>query len=318
MLSLNDMNALSEIFFPGNMRRLSEIKSGNRKFAYYTTSDTAKTIIQNREIWLRNATVMNDFSEISYGLSLMMNALSGTSGQKFRDAANTVFSDVTDKIFPLLHQRQSHWRLETYLSCLSLHKSQEDLNGRLSMWRAYGDVALIVNNTPLTVVTDRLGVFSIPVQYLDQTGSETRLQTVAQAISDNADFIRGFGEEAFVNIIVSMVFLAAIGTKHPGFSEENEWRIYFRPTEHPNTILSKKVVVIDGVPQEIWALPLRNDPLNGLHSADIPSLLDRIIIGPTPYPHVSARAFVGLLEQAGVNDATRKVIVSDIPLRTRK
>jgi hypothetical protein len=42
--------------------------------------------------------------------------------------------------------------------------------------------------------------------------------------------------------------------------------------------------------------------------------LDRIIIGPTEFPHVSFKAFVDVLEELGVVDASKKVVVSDIPL----
>ena len=317
MQSNHEINALAGIFLPGNIEKFAVVESNNKKFACYTTADTAMKIIENEEIWLRNATVMNDFSEIAYGLALMTRALSGPSGDIISTAANKVFHGVMNKVIPLLSELERHWRVETYLSCLSLHESSEDQNGRLSMWRAYGDVALIINNTPMTAVTDRLGVYSTPVYYLDQIGAEERLRQVAQAITTNLNFLRNLGEQNFINNTVFMVFLAAIGTKHPGFSEEKEWRIFFRPAEHPNTILTKRVVVIDHVPQEIWALPLRHDPDNGLHRADIPSLLDKIIVGPTPYPHVSARAFVEILERAGVEQATSKVVVSEIPLRTR-
>ena len=159
-----------------------------------------------------------------------------------------------DKVDPILDQWVRNWRVETYLSCLSLHESSEDRNGRLSMWRAYGDVALVIKHTPLTAITDRLGVYSTPVNYLDLDDSNRRLQTVTKAVSDNAGFLRGLGEDTFLQHIIFMVFLAAIGTKHPGFAEEKEWRIYFRPAElqNPKTILTKKVVVINGVPQEVW------------------------------------------------------------------
>lgn len=308
---------LSEIFLPGNLAKLDAVESENRRFAYYTTADTAMKLIENKEIWLRNATVMNDFSEIAYGLDLMRRALSGPSGGSFIKAASNVFPGVMDKVFPQLSQIERHWRIETYISCLSLHEPSEDQNGRLSMWRAYGDVAIVVNNTPMTVVTDRLGVYSTPVHYLDQSGVDERLRKVAHAIAVNHDFLQQRGEQEFISNTVSMVFLAAIGTKHPGFSEEKEWRIFFRPAERPESILTRRVTVIDRVPQEIWALPLRHDPDNGLHRADVPSLLDRIIIGPTPYPYVSAHAFVETLERAGVENASTKVVVSDIPLRTR-
>ena len=69
MQSSHDIIALADIFLPGHMDRLSEIKADNKKFAYYTTADTAVKIVKNQEVWLRNATVMNDFSEIAYGLS---------------------------------------------------------------------------------------------------------------------------------------------------------------------------------------------------------------------------------------------------------
>ena len=83
-LLIRDMNALIDIFCPGVTGKLSEVVSDNRRFAYYNSADTAKSIIENQQIWLRNATVMNDFSEISYGLSLAMNSLSGPYGDDFR------------------------------------------------------------------------------------------------------------------------------------------------------------------------------------------------------------------------------------------
>ena len=318
MESSEAINDFFRIFYPGYLNHIFEVESNNRRFAYYTSADTAKMIIENEEVWLRNATVMNDFSEISYGLNLTMGALSGPVGENFGNAVNAVFPDVMDKVKTGLNQWVKNWRLETYLSCLSLHESSEDRNGRLSMWRAYGDIALIIKNNPLTSITDRLGVYSIPVNYLAENDCKRRLGTITKAISDNTRLIRGTGVDTFVNNIIFMVFLSAIGTKHPGFSEEKEWRIYFRPAEQPKTILTKKVVVINSVPQEVGVLPLKHDPDNGLHHADIPSLLDSIIIGPTAYPYVSARAFVALLEKAGVHNASRKVVVSDIPLRTHR
>jgi hypothetical protein len=47
----------------------------------------------------------------------------------------------------------------------------------------------------------------------------------------------------------------------------------------------------------------------------IPELLDRII-GPSSFPWPLYDAFVSVLKDAGVAEAQRKVIVSDIPLRT--
>ena len=308
---------LWEIFCPGDIEKLTEIRTRNRKFAYYTSADTAKKIIQNNEVWLRNATVMNDFLEISYGLDLSKKALDSESGKMFIEAANSVFHSIVEDFLPQFFHWDKRLPNVTYLSSLSLHDNSENQNGRLSMWRAYGDIALIINNTPLMTESSQLGVFSTPVHYLGQREFDIRLDAVTRAINQNKEFLSEIGKEYVREYISSMFFLAAIGTKHPGFKEEQEWRIYFQPEQNMDYALSREIVAIDGVVQEIWKLPLKHDPVNGLEHADLPSLVDRIIIGPTPYPDVSQQAFVRLLEDAGVADAANKVVVADIPLRTR-
>ncbi len=100
--------------------------------------------------------------------------------------------------------------------------------------------------------------------------------------------------------------------------KKKEWRIYFQPECFPENILNREVVTIQGVMQQAWKLPLQHDPDHGLHHADLPGLMDRIIIGPTPYPEISYHAFVELLDQAGVENAGDKVFVSGIPLRMRE
>ena len=206
MESSKEMNDFFRIFYPGYLNHIFEVVSKNRRFAYYTSADTAKMIIENEEVWLRNATVMNDFSEISYGLNLTMGALTGSVYESFGNAVNAVFPDAMDKVKTQLNQWVNNWRLETYFSCLSLHESSEDWNGRLSMWRAYGDVAIVIKNTPLTSVTDRLGVYSIPVNYLAENDSKRRLETITKAISDNTRLIHGTGVDTFINNIIFRVF----------------------------------------------------------------------------------------------------------------
>ena len=315
MTTVDSTDTFLRIFQPGYQESISELTSENGRLAYYTDADTALKIISNGEVWLRNATVMNDFSEIAYGLELTMRALSGRAGKAFERAADEIFPGAMATAKDLIGRLQNDWRFETYITCVSRHKSAEDQTGRLSMWRAYGDTALVVRNTPMSASTDDLGVYSIPVNYFTPRDCEDRLEKVTEAIRDSQHFLRQHGKDTFINHIVWMVSLSAIATKHPSFAEEEEWRIYFRPAEQPDTILEKRAVVIAGIPQEIWVLPLRHDPEHGLHFADISSLLDRIIIGPTAHPYVSYRAFVTALRNAGVNDAEKRVMVSDIPLR---
>ena len=306
------------IFSPGDSEQVSEVVTEAR-LAYYTTANTAKQIIENKEIWFRNALLMSDYSEIQYGLDLMKAAMSGPAGKRFRDTVNGLFPDAVERAGRMLDPHIQNWRHETYLSCWSLHDDAEDQNGRLSMWRAYGDIALVVRNHAFHAFGDQSGIRSLPVHYFSLGKCEDRLERVAESIASNASSIQEGGRRKFETDLAFMLSLAAIRTKHPGFAEENEWRVWFRPTDaqDPKAALEERVVVIAGVPQKVWVLPLRHDPDKGLHHADIDSLLDRIIIGPTAYPYVRASAFLALLEKAGLTDAKSKVVVSEIPLRAQ-
>lgn len=307
----------NEIFNPGLIEQSVAVAAEGKRFVYYTSADTAMKVLCNQELWFRNAIVMNDFSEISYGLELIRSVFSGPEGKRFRDAVEDIFNGTIEKADELLSGWESDWRLETYIACVSLHDPKEDTRGRLSMWRAYGDTALVVNNTPMTAVTDLLAVFSVPVLYLSEDELTEYLSGITNSILINRSYLKGLGQDILVSYIHQMLFRFAIATKHPGFSEEKEWRLYYRPSERNSPGMRKETVVLNGVPQSVYKLRLADEPENGLHGADIPSLLDRIIVGPNEFPYVSYRAFVDVLDELGVEDATRKVVVSDIPLRAR-
>ncbi|MBO9436307.1 DUF2971 domain-containing protein [Ruegeria sp. R13_0] len=305
-----------QIFQPGYLEKMSEVAETGQRFAYYTNADTALKILRNQELWFRNATVLNDFSEISYGIELMHSTLSGPSGQRFEESVEDIFKGTIELVNERLKGWVDDWQLETYIACISEHDDSEDRSGRLSMWRAYGDTALVINNTPLMAVTDLLGVYSTPVEYLSLDEYQTRLDRITDCFLINRRYLQSLGQPTIVEYIHHMLFLSAISTKHPGFSEEKEWRLFYRPNEQKSAAMVERIEVLGGVPQIVFSLPLKNEPEQGLFSADIPTLLDRVIIGPTEYPYVSERAFVRVLEEVGVSDVSNKVVPSDIPLRT--
>ncbi|WP_343501600.1 MULTISPECIES: DUF2971 domain-containing protein [Roseobacteraceae] len=307
----------NQIFQPGLIEDTLAVVNENKRFVYYTSADTAMKVLRNQELWFRNVTVMNDYSEVSYGLGLIRSVFSGQEGARFRTAVEDIYPGTIEKAEELIAGWEHDWKFETYIACVSVHNSEEDRQGRLSMWRAYGDIALVVNNSPMMAVTDLLAVFSIPVLYLSERDLSAYLSKVTDSILINRTYLSGLGQETLVAYIHQMLFRFAIATKHPGFGEEKEWRLYYRPTERVSPAMTEETVVLAGIPQKIFKLHLANDPDNGLHAADIPSLLDRIIIGPTEFPYVSYKAFETALAELGVEDAAAKVVLSDIPLRTR-
>jgi hypothetical protein len=113
-----------------------------------------------------------------------------------------------------------------------------------------------------------------------------------------------------------MLRAAMLCTKHPGFHEEREWRVFHSPAMEPSDKLIKEVRTIAGIPQTIYKVPLRNFPEEGFTGLAIPEFLDRIIIGPTQYPAALFDAFRAILSEAGIQDPDNRIYLSDIPVRT--
>lgn len=309
--------SLAEIFLPDFVAKVKVLAEQQNRLAYYTSAETAQKILKNSELWLRNSTLMNDFLEVSYGIEIIRQGLASAQGEKFKNALQEIQPELLERILGTANEWLHDWEYETYISCVSVHDQSEDDFGRLSMWRAYGDVAIVVNPTPMLAVTDKLGVYSIPVNYFSQSEFNKRLGDIAERLEKDAEILKNIEINRIEGWLHQLFLTTAIATKHPGFSEEKEWRIFFRPSEKPKNILDRRSVVLDGIPQIVWVLPLIDDPENGLFAADIPQLLDRLIIGPSDHGFASKKAFIDILKNAGVENAEEKIIVSDIPLRTR-
>ena len=82
-------------------------------------------------------------------------------------------------------------------------------------------------------------------------------------------------------------------------------------------LVPPEIEVINGIPQTVLKIKLRNHPDLGLRGLELPELLHRVIIGPCDYPDVVRRAIHQLLVDAAVSeaDANAKIAVSRIPLR---
>jgi Protein of unknown function (DUF2971) len=308
------------ILHPSAFERFSQIISKRTRFVHYTSAEAALNILKSREIWMRKSTCMNDFLEVRYGIDLLSRVYRNEIGTKFKSILNSVFSGITSDIEQLFDGWRSAFLADTYITCLSEHLDSEDNYGRLSMWRAYGDstgIAFVINNSAFfapTSASGGLNAYSSPVAYLDQPGLEQEVGRITSNIEQESDFFRTEGREALKSRIFYMLRSAVLSTKHPGFAEEKEWRILYCPTAEPSAHLTKEVLVVKGVPQPVYKIPLVNISEAGLAAA-IPQLLDRIIIGPSQYSLAQYEAFLEMLTQAGVSDPATKIRLSEIPIR---
>lgn len=267
---------------------------------------------------MRDTSTMNDFLEVEHGFQCLNAAYGSNSGKALRDAIDMHYPDLSAEVLAKFNKWLPAIRQGTYLTCVSEHFDGEDQNGRLSMWRAYGGkagVALVINPKMMFLPNENIGVFASPVAYWTQPEVEGELLRISQRINENAEFVRGLTREVARDILFNMYHFAVLCTKHPGFSEEREWRIIASPSMYPSPLLNQSIEVIHGTPQTIQKLQLRNHTEKGIVGLDPPEMLNRVIIGPCEYPGVIRRALHQALLGASVSEPEHLIGVSDIPLR---
>jgi len=111
----NDTTKLNNIFFPIGTQRIENFKKQQHRLAYYTTEETAKKILQNSELWMRNASVMNDYSEIQYGINMLINAFNKIEIDSiFAPPIASIFQKILLDFFASDRNESSSWIFNTY------------------------------------------------------------------------------------------------------------------------------------------------------------------------------------------------------------
>lgn len=309
----------AKIFFPYASERMAEVKARKTRFVHYTSADSAMGILKNRVLWMRNASVMNDYREVMHGLESLRAAYDfSDGGHRLRKSLDCVFDGITKEIEKRYNQWVPSFESETYLTSISEHSDDEDALGRLSMWRSYGEssgVAIVFNSQAFFSDTNVLGFYSSPVGYLDKNSFGSVLDEVAGNVEANLSQLKRLGRAKTLEIVTRLFMFAALSAKHPGFKEEREWRVIYSPHFMKSNVLIKTVKSVHGVPQVIYKIPLKNLPKHHITGLEPAELINRVIIGPSQYPTALYQAFVELLAQAEVPDPESKVYVSQTPLR---
>lgn len=316
--SFNPRERLGELLMPYANDKANAVRDANTRFVQYTSADAAVSILRDRRVWMRNATCMNDFSELRFGLDRVLEAYASPPGQLFQAAINSVHPGLTDELQQRFNPLSPSILEQTYLSCFSEHDDVEDDHGRLSMWRAYGrttGVAIVMNNTPFLQPSDALHAWTTPVAYVRGGEFIQQLDAIATTLEQNQSWLTSVSREDFLEAVLVMLIFSMVSLKHCGFEEEREWRVVYLPTIYPSLRLEEDHVIIGGVPQPIFKIPLHNVPEEGFTGAEPHELINRIIIGPTQFPIAVRSTLLKYLYDLGVPDPQAKVVVSGIPLR---
>lgn len=273
--------AISAVFLPGVLEKRFEAYRQGTRFVHYTTAEAAAAIIRNKCVWLRNANAMNDYSELHHGISRVISFFRDENAKQFWDRLENLHVGLAREVRELYDNWLHDLRYNTYMICVSEHQADENVIGRLSMWRAYGQpngVALIFNAAAFHNSSDAVQTYSHPVFYFsDEQVKAVFTQVVHGVVME--DVVAAMSKDDLKNYVYNMLETFSLGLKHPGFREELEWRVVHRPGAAASDRVSCSVQSVRGVPQRVYSLPLANVEEEDLHGVAITDRSETRTIG---------------------------------------
>ena len=318
---------LESIFVPhASQHRAKSYQAGqpiSKRFIHYTSAEAAIKIITQKRLWLRNIACMSDYREVQHGFTILQRFFSVPEQAKiFTDAVNNIAPGAADEA---IKNFNGWWesgtiQFKTFIASISEHETDEDVHGRLSMWRAYGGnsarVGMVFNVPSQSPGAEAMNLIFSPVAYFKDAEADQLVPEVIKNINLNYPFLQSASRQEIINWIFSMLLLGVTCVKHEGFREEKEWRVVHCPHLYPSPLIESANETIGGIPQIVYKLPLDKSANPVLADLDISNLFDRLIIGPSPFPVAMADAFADALTKAGVADAGKKIFISNIPIRS--
>lgn len=296
---------------------LERLRPGHSRLCYYTTADTALKIIKNREIWMRNASAMNDAREVQHGLEILRDSFREGAIAQLLARLERRYPGIAVDVERLLADRVDAFLNRTYITCLSMIGNLE-FSGRLSMWRAYGGpaaVALVFRPLFLDLNPDVLGLEGLPVLYGEAAEFDREVDRMCEQV-DLCLERSALSRDEVCQEVLWMLRGMALATKHPAFREETELRIVANPDQHVATAIAASIESVAGHPQRVLKIPLRPLPELGVEELDLARCLELVLIGPAAFPKLVRDALVSALEEAKVPNSRDRVSLTNIPLRT--
>ena len=323
---------LANIIMPRFMKQTRELfqrtpGQTHGRLVHYTTAEAALNIIRTKRFWMRNTNCMSDFSEVQHGFDILNSFFSNkATKESFTEALDDCVPGVAAEAITRFNNSWRDIRLNSYIACLSEHQDSEDLNGRLSMWRAFGGTATrvgIVLSLPFSSLsTLPLKIIFSSVAYLSESAAHRDLEEVIGNVRANRDDLRMIGRDVLVELVFLTFLFRVVCVKHEGFHEEREWRAIYAPmlgpyasALGPSRLMESSTEVVSGVPQVVYKVPLDASVSDQVADLDFTQIFDHLIIGPTSYPWPIYSAFVDELTKAGLANAAGRVRVSEIPIR---
>ncbi|MGC0151866.1 DUF2971 domain-containing protein [Chromobacterium vaccinii] len=290
--------------------------------AHYTSISTLESILKNEEIWLSNPLYMNDINELDHGMKKGIELIESSHElrQKIPDNSYREFINYASDLFFHIDKTVS---FDTYLTCFCEHE-EDDNDGLLSMWRGYGangNGAAIVFNLGKIENNQSSPIKISKVEYLT---SEEFTNKIREYIVSTANILEQFPSNSAIisqasSLLLQRILMASLLTKHKGFSEEKEWRMFYLKKFDQNneltSMLSYSILNEKLAPK----LKLKIKPLNGAthpENITLENLIEKIILGPCTESKFTRKTFERMLDTMGKSSLAKKLFCSTIPYRS--
>jgi Protein of unknown function (DUF2971) len=289
--------------------------------AHYTSIAVMEKILKHGEIWFSNPIFMNDLQEMRFGLS--------EGAMLFSDHDLLKRAGVDDNRAAILQYTFSHFfdkfvnegALDIYVFCLSEHK-KDDNDGLLSMWRGYGHhgsgVALVFNPANITDVPES-PLFVSKVLYSSDIERQNDLRNLLDKWATITADLNLNDDHLFIASYMALYLFKYFSLiyKHPGFIEENEWRIIYDSERDHGGLLKDSLSYQVGDRGVEPKLKYKVEHVPGVTAADISldKILYSIILGPSSASPLAVRSVERMLEKIEKPNLKPLIRASGIPLR---
>tara|TARA_A100000171_G_scaffold46518_1_gene51441 strand:- start:676 stop:1599 length:924 start_codon:yes stop_codon:yes gene_type:complete len=284
-------------------KRDSEIAKKFPFVQHYTDDTGLKGILSSQTLWATDAFNLNDKAEISYSEKVFEELLEHLikKEEKAYRMAN-IFTTVVKG-------------MKIYILSFCGINNQEDAyqNGYLTMWRGYGNFALVFKTKDLIHnIAEFEKNFDLGAFLFDKAIYKNHVGYIRKEFpNDLKDFrkycyeIEHRGCNSHKRAIELLIRISWF-SKHPGFIDEREVRLIFSPSQENEKIMNRMQKN-----REELKIPLQNPPshtnkrvLFGQKDQKLP--IQEIIIGPGKNQEENEQKAKDLVQELGLNIPVRK------------
>lgn len=284
---------------------------------HYTGAAAIRGILQSARLWASGAQYMNDWMEVVYGYDIIMTGLRDlVEKRKLPERSRAVLSNV----LRLMESPDSPF-IDAYFVAFC------EKGNLLSQWRAYaGTQGFAIEFHPLVIKGKLTLNTQAPARNLrlakveyDEKKQKNSFRELIDELTDTIEGTRlghkGALHPTLVEFSRMVLSSWAATVKHPGFEEEQEWRVIFQPliTAEEKYLSTREFVVRLEGPEFVTHVEFMPDKkVLGRHGHRLP--IKSIVCGPSVTMRTTMRALEILLRNNGYDDVV--IRKSEIPARS--